>query len=104
MSGTRLFHTKSAIIIGEDRGRVQLHGMMGTQVENPVVVIVGGENISLMPMFTLTVERVYFIPDITLLYGISMAPAPGLIDAYNKKYGPDLAIGGGIELTTSPSL
>lgn len=97
----KLFHTKAAIIVGVSRGRTQMHGMMGTKVENPVIVVVGGESISLMPMFTLTAERVYFIPDITLLYGAAMTPAPGLVDAYEKKYQP-VDEGGGIELTTSP--
>ena len=98
----KLFHTKTAIIVGVDRGRRQERGMVGSNVENPVVVVVGGENISLMPMFTLTVERTYFIPDETLIYGAPMTPAPGLEEAYKKKYDP-VVPSGGIELTTSPS-
>lgn len=99
----KLFHTKTAIIIGVSRGRVNVQGMMGTKVENPVIVVVGGESISLMPMFTLTVEQEYFVPDLTLLYGVPMTPAPGLTDAYEKKYKPVAAAGlGGIELTTEP--
>lgn len=106
MSGTgeiKLYHTKAAIIIGVHRARVQQQGMMGSMVENPVIVVVGGEKVSLMPMFTLTVEQTYFVPDITLLYGTPMTPAPGLMDAYEKKYLPAEAPAGGIELTTAPA-
>ena len=55
MSGAiKLFHTKTAIIVGVHRKRTQLKSMMGSHVENPVIVVVGGDKISLMPMFTLT--------------------------------------------------
>ena len=99
-----LYHTKTAIIVGVHRERTQLKSMMGSRVENPVIVVVGGDKISLMPMFTLTAERVYFIPDETLLYGVPMTPAPGLVEAYTAKYLPEDAPGmGGIELSTSPA-
>ena len=98
----KLFHTKTAIIIGVDRGRCQLRGSMGWNVDNPVIVVVGGDKISLMPMFTLTVETTYFIPEDTFLYGAPMTPAPSLVEAYEKKYLPSQAPTGGIELTTDP--
>jgi hypothetical protein len=102
----RLFHTKAAIVIGVMRHRRPLEdsivgSRMGTIVENPVVVIVGGESVSLMPMYTLTVERSYFIPDDTMLYGASMTPSEGLADAYAKKYAPVAPVEG-FGLTTYP--
>lgn len=99
----KLFHTKTAIIVGVDRGRNQVRGSMGWNVENPVIVVVGGDKISLMPMFTLTVEATYFIPEDTLIYGVPMTPAPSLVEAYEKKYLPAVAPAGGIELTTAPA-
>lgn len=101
----RLFHTKAAIIIGVllNRGAID-DRRRGYRVENPVVVIVGGESVSLMPMYTLTVEREYVIPDDTLLYAVPMTPSEGLREAYEKKYAPaPVEVSAGFGLTTYPS-
>ena len=96
-----LIHTASAIIVGEMlTRRAQRHHVMGIIVANPVGVIGGAGNVNLMPMFTLTVENEYFIPESNLLYGDPMTPTQGLVDAYNAKYAPAPS---SIELTTFPS-
>lgn len=99
----KLFHTTHAIIIGEYQGKANLQGQQGHNVENPVVVMVGEKAVNMMPMFTLTEERVYFIPSSTLLYAVPMSPSPQLVEAYTARYAPQKEeTQQGWELSTAP--
>lgn len=99
-----IFHTTSGILLGEVIERKMNQQMMGTFVRRPVVVIASTDTVTLLPMYTLTVEDTYFVPDHTLLYAVAHTPAENLVKIYEEKYlKPQEESATTFDLTVSPA-
>lgn len=96
-----IFHTTSGILLGKALERKLYQQMMGTFVQRPVVVLANTDTVTLIPMYTLTVEDTYFIPDHTLLYAVSHTPAENLVKIYEEKYLKEDT--SSFDLTTTPA-
>ena len=101
----KVYHTQAGIIVGYDSGTEMVGQQICHVVENPVMLTITENNVSMMPFFTITKTGRYLLPRDTLTFAKPMEPNEKLEESYLKAYGPQRQDDdGGMELTTAPTV
>ena len=83
-----LFHTAHGTYIGQhlSRDARNVNGRICESVRRPALISFTNNSITLIPIFTMTVDDVYTFPREDLVFGAPMAPSESLAAAYSAKY------------------